>query len=453
MVKPPNQVSSSDRELERITTLQRTGQLSEALAACRSYLASKPARPDVLALAGALSLKLGDLTGAEAAYRGALALKPSFAEAHFNLGNVLVKLGRHAEAAAAFGRTLELNPALVVAHNNLGNALYELGEHLEASASFRRALQLEPNTAHLHRNLGTALHALGESPAALQAFQQAVTLKPGSPKELQSLASAALECGEWQLAARTCTTWLKHSPANVEALGLASIALQELGKPEAAHALLDLDRMVQVIQLTAPPAGFSSVSDFNAALARHALEHPTLTVPARADARTELSRLAAIYACPTLRITEEFCADEGASAVLRGLVGAALEGYLANLARTLPGHPFMIGAPQRLRLRSWAAVLDREGSLESHAHYGSRVSMVYYAQIPGEMRGESESAGYFEFGGGPSRYPCRVTPRVRTIQPRAGMLLLFPSYFYHRTVPFNAPEERISIAFDAEPVA
>ncbi len=32
-------------------------------------------------------------------------------------------------------------------------------------------------------------------------------------------------------------------------------------------------------------------------------------------------------------------------------------------------------------------------------------------------------------------------------------MLLLPSYFYHRTVPFNSAEPRVSIAFDAVPVA
>jgi hypothetical protein len=31
-------------------------------------------------------------------------------------------------------------------------------------------------------------------------------------------------------------------------------------------------------------------------------------------------------------------------------------------------------------------------------------------------------------------------------------MILFPSYFYHRTIPFEASETRISIAFDAMPL-
>jgi hypothetical protein len=46
-----------------------------------------------------------------------------------------------------------------------------------------------------------------------------------------------------------------------------------------------------------------------------------------------------------------------------------------------------------------------------------------------------------------------VAPEVRAVQPEEGMMILFPSYFYHRTVPFETGETRISIAFDVMPVA
>jgi len=37
---------------------------------------------------------------------------------------------------------------------------------------------------------------------------------------------------------------------------------------------------------------------------------------------------------------------------------------------------------------------------------------------------------------------------ARTIKPRAGTLLLFPSYYTHWTVPLNRPGLRTSVAFD-----
>ena len=38
------------------------------------------------------------------------------------------------------------------------------------------------------------------------------------------------------------------------------------------------------------------------------------------------------------------------------------------------------------------------------------------------------------------------------VRPEEGLLVLFPSYFYHRTIPFDDPGTRISIAFDVVPV-
>jgi Putative 2OG-Fe(II) oxygenase len=87
-----------------------------------------------------------------------------------------------------------------------------------------------------------------------------------------------------------------------------------------------------------------------------------------------------------------------------------------------------------------------------HIHYDGYVSGVYYCQLPGIVARGPGQAGWFELGRLPDRFGCAVV-EVRAIQPREGMMILFPSYFYHRTVPFEAAETRISIAFDAMPVS
>jgi len=48
---------------------------------------------------------------------------------------------------------------------------------------------------------------------------------------------------------------------------------------------------------------------------------------------------------------------------------------------------------------------------------------------------------------------------VKAFRPEDGLMMVFPSYFYHRTIPFEATtpiegaEQRISIAFDVLPEA
>ncbi len=57
-------------------------------------------------------------------------------------------------------------------------------------------------------------------------------------------------------------------------------------------------------------------------------------------------------------------------------------------------------------------------------------------------------AGWIEFGRPPEHIHCTVEPEVRLVRPEEGLMALFPSYFYHRTVPTESAGTRVSIAFD-----
>jgi tetratricopeptide (TPR) repeat protein len=436
---------SSEALIEEIVAHQRAGRRREALAACRRLLAVERGRADVMALAGKLAMELGDVAAAAEHLAGAVACQPEFAEAQYNLGNALMRLGRVEEAMLAYRRAAALRPDLVPAHANLGNALYALGRYDEAAASHRDALRLAPQAAELHRNLGMALHEAGDLDASIASHRRAAALRPDWPQARQSLANALMERGRWRDAVETCDAWLRLKPANVEALGLKAVALEELGDRGGARHLVDFERFVQVRQVAAPPEGFADMAAFNAALARHALTHPTLSVPAEADPR---------YHCASLRITGEFLAEpKGPAAGFERMIESAVDAYIRDFAQRDPAHPFLVDPPRRWQLTSWAAVLDGAGNLNPHVHYAGYISGVYYPRIPQPIGAPGEGrAGWFEFGGGPDRFPCRSAPETRSIEPREGMMLLFPSYFYHRTVPFRGQEPRISIAFDAVPV-
>ena len=56
-----------------------------------------------------------------------------------------------------------------------------------------------------------------------------------------------------------------------------------------------------------------------------------------------------------------------------------------------------------------------------------------------------------EFGAPPETFVLTKKTPVRLVKPKEGLLVLFPSYFYHRTIPFEGDEERVSIAFDFVP--
>lgn len=68
-------------------------------------------------------------------------------------------------------------------------------------------------------------------------------------------------------------------------------------------------------------------------------------------------------------------------------------------------------------------------------------------------RGErGRHRGWLEFGEPPhGLYHLTQHQPHRLVRPEPGMLAMFPSFLYHRTVPYQFNEERLSVAFDILP--
>jgi len=108
--------------------------------------------------------------------------------------------------------------------------------------------------------------------------------------------------------------------------------------------------------------------------------------------------------------------------------------------------------PARWRLASWAVVLDAQGHQGPHFHPDGYVSGVYYAKLPATMR-PGDDAGCIEFGRTADHIGGTREPLVEVRRPEEGLMFLFPSYLYHRTLPFEGAEPRICVAFDVLPIA
>ncbi|AUH51578.1 hypothetical protein CXB49_12485 [Chromobacterium sp. ATCC 53434] len=111
-------------------------------------------------------------------------------------------------------------------------------------------------------------------------------------------------------------------------------------------------------------------------------------------------------------------------------------------------------AAQGLRISAWSVVLDSGGYQDIHIHQAGVLSGVFYLRIPA-MSG-SEHAGCLLFPHTVPWLPPRSgvqPPPPWPVRPESGLLLLFPSYLWHRTEPFRSDEPRICIAFDVLPGA
>jgi hypothetical protein len=85
----------------------------------------------------------------------------------------------------------------------------------------------------------------------------------------------------------------------------------------------------------------------------------------------------------------------------------------------------------------------------NHIHNGW-ISSVYYVDVPEIAADAQAHQGWLKFGE-PSADLGFGNAVRRLVQPKPGRLVLFPSYLWHGTVPFNSDETRMTIAFDAMP--
>ncbi|MBV9859684.1 MAG: tetratricopeptide repeat protein [Alphaproteobacteria bacterium] len=427
--------------LQRAAAAHREGRPGEALDLMRIALRQAPQRADLLGFAGMVASEQGLPEEAARHYRAALALRPEWAEARHGLGTALERAGDPEGALEAFRGAVASKPGFAPAHAALGRLLLERGDAAAAAESYRCALRLEPGAAELHRDLGLALERAGHIGEACAAYREAARLRPDWAQVWANLATLAVEQNDPALALDSCDKWLALTSGNTEALAYKTIALSALGRREGARELLDFDRFVRCTPIE-PPAGFADLAAFNRALVEHVLAHPSLKVPPADDPT---------YHCPTLMVSEELLAgNKGPMAALEDVMNRAVADYIAALpARGT--HPFLVRRPRQWRLTAWTAVLLGEGVLLPHIHLDGYLSGVYYPQVPREVLDSPSQEGWFELGRPPRPLGDGV-PEVRAIRPQPGLMLLFPAYMYHRTIPFRSPERRISIAFDVIPV-
>ena len=137
---------------------------------------------------------------------------------------------------------------------------------------------------------------------------------------------------------------------------------------------------------------------------------------------------------------------------LEGMIRSGIEAYQNEVLAANPDHPLARNWPKKWRLSTWATLLDDGGNLVPHIHIEGYIGGVYYPALPDVVdMPDAAPAGWFELGRPPDEMRSDKEPLVQAVQPAEGRMILFPGYFYHRTVPFETPGRRISIAFDLVP--
>lgn len=333
-------------------------------------------------------------------------------------------------------------PIPAIAH---AQVLLKLGRERQAADVATGAVATVNKDATALGEIAIVLHRSGRLEQACEIYRQAAILAPDRDFLFHNWCLALMTLGEPTQAAEISARWLTHKPGNIRALAFRALSLWECGDA-AAGFLLDFDRFVRTAPI-AVPDGYQCLDAFNAALESAVLNHPTLATPDESHPT---------YHDPHLKITEEILGEErGPIRDLEAVIQDHVDAYFSFLGKDRC-HPFVKYRPRSYRLSGWAAVLDRQGNQHQHIHEDGYLSGCYYIRIPDEVRNQQAGegaavSGGLEVGRPPDELNCKRQPSVRTIRPEPGLMVLFPAYMFHRTIPFESKEQRICIAFDVLP--
>jgi hypothetical protein len=262
---------------------------------------------------------------------------------------------------------------------------------------------------------------------------------PQAPAPLQrQLGHVRLRQGQAGPALDALDRAWRQDPLDQGGIAERALALAQVEGWPAAEAWLGQAELVRPVAIATPPA-FADRAGFLAALAADIRGHSLLRFePAGLVARGGY-------------LTGDLLADAtpaitGFAASLR----AAIADFIASVPDR-PGHPFFGRVPRGEHLMHvWATRVREQGVIDTHYHEGSWLSGAFYVELPPAL-GSDDQAGWLEFGQPFAGLPAPPPERLLRVRPEPGLMLFFPSYLFHRTLPYRGEGERISISFDLGP--
>jgi predicted Zn-dependent protease len=375
---------------------------------------------------------------AELALRECVRLEPRRADAHDSLAQLVwMRTGDISEATQLLDQALatyERDDALWATKAAL---LQGAGDARGAYACLaERAARPQAPPALLIR---TGLAALEFEPGtALTLAQQVIRAQRKNLTARKLLCAAYLGVGDGIAALSECATLLQATPDDQYLIAMQTTALRLLNDSRY-EALCDYDKMVLSQSLEAPP-GWSDLASF------------LTEVTARLNTLHNPHGHRLLY--QSLRQGTETTQDLSRSQ--DPVIQALFHAFAAPIAR----YRDHIGqGPDHLRRRnrgasrfngSWSVRLHRAGYHTSHVHPRGWISSAFYIELPDSMRAGHTAEGTLSFGA-PGMITTPSLDAELSVRPELGRLVLFPSYFWHGTLPFHSAQPRLTVAFDVVP--
>ena len=378
---------------------------------------------------------LGDLDGAAGAYEEAIRRRPAFADALGDLAQLIwMRTEDIAQALAPLDGAMTQFPYVPDLRARKARLLEYAGDVAGAYA----ALDVNADASlgdPVIQTMAAHLASSFDPPVALAHAERAFALAPGQRAVVAGLAEAQLAAGAADAAALTAQSMRERWPLDQHGIGLLAVAWRLTGDPRYRE-LYDYEHMVRAYRID-PPDGWDTLESY------------------LADLAAALTRLHGFRTHP---VGQSLRHGSQTQQNLARSDDPAIRAFFQAIDGPIRRHIAWLGAgedPLRCRAAAdyaysgiWSVLLRPGGFHISHLHQMGWLSSAFYVALPAAIDRGRE--GWIEFGrpGVPTEPPLDAE---HAIKPEPGLLVLFPSYMWHGTVPFSGEDPRLTIAFDLTP--
>ena len=316
--------------------------------------------------------------------------------------------------------------------NTLGLAYKDKKEYEKARHYFEKSLELKSDFVPAHNNLADVFQDTHDYEESLKCYNHALKNRPDSQYTMAHRGVLYLKMNDPRAALNDFNKVLALSPFDIFCLGHKAIALTELGMVDEERELINFEELIY--------QNILPTKELNEKIESYIKGHHSITKnPDGVSTTKGLQTMGNLFLDDSKIIQE-----------IKSHVQNEVSQYIKKLPHN--NHPHIQSIPKQLDMVAWGVSLEEQGYQAPHIHFGGWVSGVYYVNAP-TNQDDPENLGWIRFGQGPKELYKNNKPLEKLICPEDSMIVLFPSFFWHHTIPFKTEKQRVSLAFDGIPIA
>tara|TARA_B110000444_G_C18813606_1_gene583959 strand:- start:430 stop:1836 length:1407 start_codon:yes stop_codon:yes gene_type:complete len=371
---------------------------------------------------------------------------------------------KFSEAVKTFEKVVLINPNIDYIYTNLANTLYLLGKNNEAIANFKKTLELNPSNTNALNGLGLSLSNQGDEKGAIKVYLEALATNPKISDANYNVANSYKRIKDYEKASHY---YSKSKHPKAMHVHLECLYLDKYCNEDRFYELLsNLIDSKKLTSLTACISAHASVrfsredpypfcknpkdfirkfnlfnhSEFDKDLIKSFLEDINNS---KINARGQELLVNGKQTSGNL-----FNLEYSSVKKIKKIIEDTIEDYRELFKDTNNG--FIKNWPKNYTLFGWIVMLKTGGSLGSHMHREGWLSSSVYLKRPKKLL---DSDGDIQFSLDGANMPRKEGASYLTeiIDIKEGDMVSFPSSLFHSTIPFNSPEERLTLAFDIIP--